>query len=177
MRLRPIALAAMLAFALPGTAALACDGPPVCTVVDPTGTPLNVRSAPNGTILSNLRNGSKVEVVDHIEHKGKRWARVAKFQEANVGWVFAAYLTCKKPKGEDSEVCKVTDPTGTPLNVRAEPGAEIVGSWTNGIKVRPFEEKMHKGKKWVQVERLADDNAIGFVFDPYLKCEEDEGGH
>lgn len=94
MRLRPIALAAMLAFALPGTAALACDGPPVCTVVDPTGTPLNVRSAPNGTILSNLRNGSKVEVVDHIEHKGKRWARVAKFQEANVGWVFAAYLTC-----------------------------------------------------------------------------------
>ena len=25
------------------------------------------------------------------------------------------------------------------------------------------------------VERIADDNAIGWVFDPYLKCEEDEG--
>ncbi len=28
-----------------------------CTVADPTGTPLNLRSAPNGTILDRLDNG------------------------------------------------------------------------------------------------------------------------
>ena len=164
------ALALVPAFAVP---AWACDGPPVCTVVDPTGTPLNVRSGPNGKILSTLRKGSKVEVVDHTEHKGKRWARVAKYQEATYGWVFEAYLKCSKPKDDAVPVCTVTDPTGTPLNVRAEPGGEIVGSWTNGIVVRQFERKMHKGKPWVAVERTAEDNTVGWVFDPYLKCEED----
>jgi uncharacterized protein YgiM (DUF1202 family) len=169
----PIALLGGLCAAAP--LASACDGPPVCTVVDPTGTPLNVRSGPNGKILSNLRKGSKVEVVDHKDHKGQRWARVAKYQEATYGWVFEAYLKCK-PSGDDSvPLCTVTDPTGTPLNVRVEPAGEIVGSWTNGIKVRQVERKMHKGKAWVAVERMADDNAVGWVFDPYLKCEED--GH
>lgn len=156
------------------SAAIACDGPPVCTVVDPTGTPLNVRSGPNGNILSNLRNGSKVEVVDHQDHKGKRWARVSKYQEASYGWVFEAYLKCKPGAQDENPICTVSDPTGTPLNVRGQPGGDIVGSWTNGVKVRGgMERQMHKGKPWVAVERIADDNAIGWVFDPYLKCEED----
>lgn len=169
--------AAVTVSALTGSgvsSAFACDGPPVCTVVDPTGTPLNVRSGPNGQILSTLRKGSKVEVIDHTMHKGKRWARVAKFQDASYGWVFAAYLSCKEQPDGSSPLCTVADPTGTPLNVRAEPGGEIVGSWINGIKVRFVERTMHKGKPWVAVERTADDNVVGWVFDPYLKCEEDE---
>lgn len=169
-----VTAAAVLAFApLVSGSAFACDGPPVCTVIDPTGTPLNVRSGPNGTILSNLRKGSKVEVVDHTEHKGKRWARVAKFQEASYGWVFEAYLKCKPSPDDGAPLCVVKDPTGTPLNVRAEPGGEIVGSWINGVKVRQMERQMHKGKPWVSVERTADDNVVGWVYDPYLKCEED----
>jgi uncharacterized protein YgiM (DUF1202 family) len=172
MSLRAVAAAALVfapVFAIP---AQACDGPPVCTVVDPTGTPLNVRSGPNGKILSTLRKGSKVEVVEHTDHKGKRWARVAKFQDATYGWVFEAYLKCK-PDKDNAPLCTVQDPTGTPLNVRAEPGGEIVGSWMNGIKVRQSERQMYKGKPWVSVERIADDNVVGWVFDPYLKCEED----
>lgn len=172
MSVRALVTAAVFVTAFSG-AAFACDGPPVCTVVDPTGTPLNVRSGPNGKVLSTLRKGSKVEVVDHTEQNGKKWARVAKFQEASYGWVFEAYLKCKKPKDESATMCTVTDPTGTPLNVRAEPGGEIVGSWTNGINVRQFERKMHKGKAWVAVERAAEDNTVGWVYDPYLKCEED----
>jgi hypothetical protein len=31
----------------------------VCTVGDPTGTPLNVRGQPNGTILGALHNGAQ----------------------------------------------------------------------------------------------------------------------
>ena len=67
------------------------------------------------------------------------------------------------------------DPTGTPLNIREEPNGRILGTWQNGVRVRPYEEKKVHGKTWYAVERLADDNTIGWVFDPYLKCEEDEG--
>jgi hypothetical protein len=153
--------------------ALACDGPPVCTVVDPTGTPLNVRAGPNGTILTSLKRGAKVEVVEHKEHDGKRWALVGRYSEA-WGYVFGAYLKCE---GEDEmgRICTVADPTGTPLNIREEPNRKILGTWANGVRVRPYEEKKLNGKVWYAVERLADDNAIGWVFDPYLKCEEDEG--
>lgn len=166
----PLFLAVAISFS-PSIAA-ACEGPPVCTVVDPTGTPLNVRAGPNAGILSTLKKGAKVEVIDHREHEGKRWALVARYAEA-WGWVFGAYLKCT---GEDEfgKVCTVDDPTGTPLNIREEPNGAILGTWDNGVRVRPYEETQHNGKSWYAVERLADDNAEGWVFDPYLKCEEDE---
>ena len=44
------------------------------------------------------------------------------------------------------------------------------------MRVRPYEEKRVNGKLWYAVERFADDNSKGWVFDAYLKCEED-GGH
>ena len=113
-----------LAFNLVGLAAIACDGPPVCTVVDPTGTPLNVRAGPNGAILSTLKRGAKVEVVEHKDHDGKRWALVGKYSEA-WGYVFGAYLKCE---GEDQmgRICTVADPTGTPLNIREEPNGKRI---------------------------------------------------
>ncbi|HAH09141.1 MAG TPA: hypothetical protein DCL48_03465, partial [Alphaproteobacteria bacterium] len=114
MQVRQVAVIIAGVVALGLQPAAACDGPPVCTVVDPTGTPLNVRSGPNGKILSTLRKGSKVEVIDHQTHKGQRWARVAKFQEASFGWVFGAYLSCKSDGADNAPLCKVTDPTGTP---------------------------------------------------------------
>lgn len=64
-----------------------------CVVADPTGTPLNVRSAPQGPVLSTLRNGTAVVVVDERVLGGKRWAKVAADGEAR-GWVFASYLDC-----------------------------------------------------------------------------------
>ena len=155
------------------TLALACDGPPVCTVIDPTGTPLNIRSGPSGKILGTLKNGVKVEVNEHQEKDGKRWALVSKFGEA-AGFVFCAYLKCSG-SDELGTICTVADPTGTPLNIREQPAGAILGTWENGVRVRPYVERIVKGKKWVGVERYADDNKAGWVFDPYLKCEEDEG--
>ena len=152
---------------------LACGGPPVCTVVDPTGTPLNVREAPNGAILSTLRKGTKVEIITHIEHEGTTWAQVAQFG-ADWGYVFGDYLSCEGTD-EYGEVCTVADPTGTPLNIREAPNGTVLGTWDNGVRVRPYESVVAaNGKTWRAVERFADDNAIGYVFDPYLSCEEDE---
>ena len=159
--------------AITANQALACDGNPICTVVDPTGTPLNVRTGPNGKILSTLKKGSKVEFIEHQEKNGKKWALVSKYGEA-WGYVFGDYLNCSG-SDEMGKICTVKDPTGTPLNIREEPNGKILGTWENGVRVRPYEEVKLKGKTWFAVERFADDNKAGWVFDDYLKCEEDAG--
>jgi uncharacterized protein YgiM (DUF1202 family) len=163
-----IAIAAMLF----SNASFACGGAPVCTVVDPTGTPLNVRAGPNGKILSTLKKGAKVEFLEHQEKDGKKWALVARYGES-WGFVFGDYLKCEGTD-EMGEICTVADPTGTPLNIREQPTGNILGTWDNGVRVRAYDKKMHEGKTWIAVERLAEDNKAGWVFDPYLKCEEDE---
>jgi hypothetical protein len=50
-----------------------------------------------------------------------------------------------------------------------------VGTVRNSTKLRVFGFVRHNGKGWARVERLSSDNAVGWVYDPYLKCEED--GH
>ena len=47
-----------------------------CVVNDPTGTPLNVRSRPNGPILGALNNQTEVFITDMAEVGGRRWARL-----------------------------------------------------------------------------------------------------
>jgi SH3 domain-containing protein len=64
-----------------------------CEVVDPTGTPLNVRVRPNGKVLFTLRNGA--EVVPLEESDDHKWVKV--FSSKNTrkeGWVFYNFLDC-----------------------------------------------------------------------------------
>jgi hypothetical protein len=68
---------------------------PLCTVTDPTGTPLNIRLEPNGIILKTLTNGATVAVLSNTVVEGKRWAYIGvppSFLPA--GWVFEKYLNC-----------------------------------------------------------------------------------
>jgi hypothetical protein len=59
-----------------------------CTVSDPTGTPLNVRSRPNGPIVGALHNGATVFVSALIaDASGRRWAKIVPLQEGKAGWV------------------------------------------------------------------------------------------
>lgn len=67
-----------------------------CLVDDPTGTPLNVRSAPNGTILMALANGTRVDVIEEMKIGPKRWLFIAR-QGERLGWAFGAYVVCKQP--------------------------------------------------------------------------------
>jgi hypothetical protein len=171
------------------TPALACGGAPICTVKDPTGTPLNIRMAPKGKIIGTAKNGTRLEFIDHQEIRGKRWARVARFDEGSIsgdegGWVFASYLKCESTtrnlpaepySGATAVPCTVQDPTGTPLNVREVPNGEIYATLRNGVVVRANAARMHKGKPWVFVDRWPDDNAVGWVFDDYMICDEDSG--
>ena len=67
----------------------------VCVVNDPTGTPLNVRSQPNGTILGALYNGTRV-VIRNIEfdRSGQPWAYIVPLGAGKRGYVFRDYVNC-----------------------------------------------------------------------------------
>ena len=80
-----------------------------CLVADPTGTPLNVRTEPNGSIIDTLTNGVLVEMIRSGSSHGKAWAYVGRGDgKLPVGWVFREYLNCDQheqdvsfPSGEE----------------------------------------------------------------------------
>lgn len=92
LRMLSASVCLFVIFASPSAVA---SGHGQCLVDDPTGTPLNVRSAPNGTILTTLANGTAVEVVDEMRIGTKHWLFVAR-QGERLGWIFGAYVVCKQ---------------------------------------------------------------------------------
>lgn len=73
------------------------DAEPIgrCVVTDPTGTPLNVRSSPNGPIQGALHNGTIVRQEQTVQdQKGKSWSYVVPTEEGKPGWVYRQYVSC-----------------------------------------------------------------------------------
>jgi uncharacterized protein len=62
-------------------------------VADPTGTPLNVRTSPNGPVVNHFRNGTSVIIHD----RQGQWAfaedESAAIYASREGWVYFPYLT------------------------------------------------------------------------------------
>jgi hypothetical protein len=66
-----------------------------CKVTDPTGTPLNVREAPNGKVAGTVKNGALVTILKTEEQNGKPWAFVADYEtKKEIGWVFREFVSC-----------------------------------------------------------------------------------
>ena len=67
-----------------------------CRVMDPTGTPLNVRTSPNGTIVGALPNGLLVSVIDRtVDGRGRAWVYIARRASGRpIGWVFREFIAC-----------------------------------------------------------------------------------
>jgi hypothetical protein len=67
-----------------------------CRVTDPTNTPLNVRTAPNGKIVSALQNGTLVSILDQtVDREGKPWVYIGTYRTNEpIGWVYREYLSC-----------------------------------------------------------------------------------
>jgi len=183
-------VAAVVALLATAGSALACGGAPICTVADPTGTPLNIRLSPNGPVVGTAKSGAELMFVEHREVDGQLWALVERFHEGEMvtdfdgAWVFGDYLDCagattalpEEPFSTDAEPvsCTVADPTDTPLNARMDPGGEIFATLRDGTVVRALAQRMHEGKPWLYVEKWSGDNAVGWVFDAYMACAEDE---
>lgn len=70
----------------------------LCTVTDPTNTPLNIRATPYGRILTSVSNGTQVEVQYYdTDSKGRLWAYVSVLRGRQVvheGWVIREYISC-----------------------------------------------------------------------------------
>jgi hypothetical protein len=86
-------LALFTVLAVPGLA-LADEGR--CRVTDPTGTPLNVRTKPNGPIVGTLENGLLVYVIDRsTDSRGKAWVYIGdRSSRLPLGWVFREFISC-----------------------------------------------------------------------------------
>lgn len=147
-----------------------------CFVNDPTGTPLNVRETPGGTIKAKLMNGFQVDIMDTVyDSNGKPWVKIhGKLNDKwqTIGWVYKNYLQCGP--SDASKECKVNDPTGTKLNVRKTIGGKVV--WTLGNDEYVFIEKIKtdkKGNKWAYVGQEHGDGygILGWVFYNYLNCK------
>lgn len=75
-----------------------------CTVADPTGTPLNVRTKPrNGKVVTTLKNSTNLKVVSDWAEPGtgdetSSWSKVSVVRKGRrqvLGWVLSSYLSCK----------------------------------------------------------------------------------
>jgi hypothetical protein len=74
-------------------------------------------------------------------------------------------------EAQDGERCKVTDPTGTPLNVRAKPNGKIIGTLANGTFVSILEYAPDaNGKPWAKVAHQESKKPIGWVFREFVSC-------
>lgn len=68
-------------------------------------------------------------------------------------------------------LCVVADPTGTPLNVRAAPGADILGQIGNGRDVEVLEERPDgRGRMWALIRQPGAPAAMGWVFREFIRC-------
>jgi tetratricopeptide (TPR) repeat protein len=77
-----------------------------CLVADPSDTPLNVRTAPDGRIVSTLQNGEPVRILSNgSDRSGQPWVYVSEYDTKKpLGWVFRSYLTCdESPQPQASE--------------------------------------------------------------------------
>ena len=94
--LRAILSAALTVLLFASNMAAAAADEAKCRVMDPTGTPLNVRASPNGGVIGNLPNDMLVSVIDRaVDRNGKPWVHISKYSDGKlVGWVFREFISC-----------------------------------------------------------------------------------
>jgi hypothetical protein len=128
---------------------------------------------PDRTMVGTIRmdkGGQRVEYTEKVYSGGKL--------EVTIVSVCRPIRTTAGPqtpspgeKPQPQTRCQVTDPTGTPLNVRAAPNGHIIGTLGNGDLVRLIRtERDGGGRAWSLIERLNDSQASGWVFRQYLVC-------
>jgi hypothetical protein len=66
-----------------------------CIIADPTGTPLNIRTSPNGKIVGKISNGERVRISDQTTEGGKEWAYISSGASRPMGWVFRKFIVCR----------------------------------------------------------------------------------
>lgn len=82
-----------------------------CYVNDPTGTPLNVRTSPNGHMVGTLSNGTSVSLLDQTSDRdGRSWVYVGSPDLKPIGWVYREFLDCAAAAGSQVQAKEVKLP-------------------------------------------------------------------
>lgn len=89
-----------------------------------------------------------------------------------ISLIFAAAMLGAMTAAEARSLrCRVMDPTGTPLNVRAVPGGEITGQLPNGVIVNGAEQvRDDKGRAWLSLHNQRTGHPIGWVYREFVSC-------
>ncbi|MEN5082725.1 SH3 domain-containing protein [Bosea sp. TWI1241] len=67
--------------------------------------------------------------------------------------------------------CAVTDPTGTPLNIRETPNGDIIGRVRNGAGVRVVNSGHdERGRPWVLISPRGSAHIVGWVYREFISC-------
>jgi uncharacterized protein len=128
-----------------------------CQVMDPTGTPLNVRTSPDGNIVATLSNGLRVVILDHASRRGKDWVYIGNANDrAPIGWVFENYLDCsgrttvqapgtaEQPQPQSYWFVANTEPPDAYLALRTAPysqGGHRMAMMPNGTLLQVLERR------------------------------------
>ncbi len=93
--------------------------------------------------------------------------------KTTICFIFLVVVLAFAGNSVKAEQCKVTDPTGTPLNLRALPNGRIIGKVGNGTIV--FIEKDatdDNGKSWVKIGtyRKSKYVILGWVYREFISC-------
>ncbi len=70
-------------------------------------------------------------------------------------------------------ICKVTDPTGTPLNVRNRPNGNVINTLTNGRQIRIDQlAEDEQGRTWAKVGSFQNGKyrVWGWVIREFVSC-------
>jgi hypothetical protein len=90
---------------------------------------------------------------------------------AVIAFLTASLLASVTSAEAQSRRCRVTDPTGTPLNIRVVPGGEIVGQLPNGVIVNSAEQARDgNGRTWVFLHNQRTGHPIGWVYREFISC-------
>ncbi|MBD1935799.1 SH3 domain-containing protein [Microcoleus sp. FACHB-68] len=86
--------------------------------------------------------------------------------------VLASSLAVALP-AKAERVCKVTDPTGTPLNVRDRPNGQVIDTLLNGYRVYMEDSATDdQGRTWVKVGSYTEEGfrSWGWVIREFISC-------
>jgi hypothetical protein len=91
--------------------------------------------------------------------------------------VFLLFCICMDilpaKSSEARQLCKVNDPTGTPLNVRDEPGKNLVNTLKNGTEIELIDTTQDAKKRtWARVGSYHQGGyqVWGWVFKEFIQC-------
>lgn len=96
--------------------------------------------------------------------------RMSAGKTARLGFALAA-IVAGASAVEAQTRCRIMDPTGTPLNIRATPGGRVVGQLPNGMLVNRAETvRDERGRPWVFLHSRETGDPIGWVYREFVAC-------